>query len=279
MSDLRRSVWLPSEALRRHANRTATGSADVDWLTHVRRRHFTVAPRRVLVLGAGEGHLEVALAPHFPEAEIAGVDSDAAAIGRARNRAARRGLSRVVHEVRDPGRDPLPPGPWDAVFAREVLHRITEPERLLRAVHDALAPGGRVVLSDYVGPSDPDAVPAWRDAIRRYVRVLPIGLRFDPESGLPFARDLRSSDGGPDAAPLLETARAIFVPEGFYRGGGALIQPLLAPGVARNLRPEGLDERLLGFLGDAEDDLRARGLVDDVFAIFVGRRRADTRVT
>ncbi len=279
MSDLLRPVWLPSEALRRHANRAASGDPDVDWLTHVRRRHFAVAPRRLLVVGAGEGHLEVALARHFPEAEIAGVDSDAAAIERARSRAARRGLSRVVHGVWDPGRDPLPPGPWDAVFARNVLHRVAEPERLLRTLHDALAPGGRVVLSDYVGPPDPEAVPGWRDAIHRYVRLLPIGLRFDPESGLPFARDLRSSDGGPDAPSVLATARAVFVQEGVYRGGGGLIQPLLAPGVTRNPRLEGLDERLLGFLGDAEDDLRARGVVADVFAIFVGRRRADTRVT
>ena len=273
MSDLRQPVWLPSAALRRHANRAASGDPDVDWLTHVRRRHFAVAPRRLLVVGAGEGHLEIALAPHFPEAEISGVDSDAAAIERARSRAARRGLSRVVHEIRDLGRDPLPEGPWDAVFARNVLHRVAEPERLLRALHDALAPGGRAVLSDYVGPSHPDAAPASRDAIRRYARVLPIGLRFDPESGLPFARDL------PDAPPVLAMARAVFVEEGVYRGGGGLIQPLLAPGVTRNARLDGLDERLVGFLGDAEDDLRARGLVGDVFAIFVGRRRVDTRVT
>ena len=44
-------------------------------------------------------------------------------------------------------------------------------------------------------------------------------------------------------------------------------------------RAEGLDERLLGFLGDAEHDLHARGLVADVFAIFVGRRRTASRVT
>lgn len=278
MSDLRRPVWLPSEALRRHANRAASGDPDVDWITHVRRRHFAVAPRRLLVVGAGEGHLEITLAAHFPEAEIAGVDSDAAAIERARDRAARRGLSRVVHEVRDLGRDPLPPGPWDAVFARNVLDRVAEPERLLRALHDALAPGGRAVLSDWVGPSDPDAARAWHGAIRRYVRLLPVGLRFDPDSGLPFARELRER-GGPEAPRMLAMARAVFVEEGVYRGGGGLIQPLLAPGVSRNAGLEGLDERLIGFLGDAEDELRARGLVDDAFAIFVGRRRADTGVT
>jgi SAM-dependent methyltransferase len=275
VSDLRRPVWLPSEALRRHANQTASGDPEVDWLTHVRRRHFAVPPRRVLVVGGGDGFLELALARHFPEAEIAGVDPDAAAIERARGRASRRGLSRIVHEVRSLVHDPVPPGEWDAVFGPNVLHRVAEPEHLLRALHDALAPRGRAVLSEYVGPSDPDADPRRRERVRRYARVLPIDLRFDPESGLPFARDLRGSAGGPDASPaILGLARGVFVEEGVYRGGGGLLQPLLAPAAARNPGLQGLDERLLGFLGETEADLRARGLVDDLFAIFVGRRRA-----
>ena len=57
MTDPRRPVWLPSEALRRHANRTVSGDPEVDWMTHVRRRHFAVPPRRVLVLGSTEGFL------------------------------------------------------------------------------------------------------------------------------------------------------------------------------------------------------------------------------
>ncbi len=81
----------------------------------------------------------------------------------------------------------------------------------------------------------------------------------------------------PGRAPpfsFLGLARAAFVEEGVYRGGGGLLQPLLAPAMARNPLPEGLDERLIEFLGAAEEDLHARGLVDDAFAIFVGRRRA-----
>lgn len=275
MSDLRQPVWLPSEALRRHANRTVSGDPEVDWLTHVRRRHFTVPPRRLLVVGAGEGFLELSLALHFPEAEILGVDFDAAAIGRARKRAARRGLSRITHEVRRLGRDPFPAGEWDGVFGLNLLHRVAEPEGFLGLLHEALSSRGRVVLSDYVGRADPEDAAPWRDALRRYARVLPIGLRFDPETGLPLARDLRESEAGPGAPfSFLGLARAAFVEEGVYRGGGGLLQPLLAPAMARNPRPEGLDERLIEFLGAAEEDLHARGLVDDAFAIFVGRRRA-----
>jgi len=274
LSDLRRPVWLPSEALRRHSNRTASGDPEVDWLTHVRRRHFAVPPRRLLVLGAGEGFLEVSLARHFPEAEILGVDPDAAAIERARRRAARRGLSRIVHEVRDLGRDPIPAGAWDGVFALHVLDRVPEPEGLLRRVHEALSPRGSVVLSDHVGAADAKGAAPRRDALDRYARVLPIGLRFDPESGLPFARDPMGQRDRPAASfSFLGVARAIFVQEGSYRGGGGLLQPLLAPGIERNARRDGLDDRLLAFLGDAEEDLHARGLVDDAFALFVGRRR------
>jgi len=280
MSDPRRPVWLPSEALRRHANRTATGDPEVDWLTHVRRRHLAVPPRRVLVLGAGAGFLELALSRHFPGARIVGIDGDAEAIRHARDRAARRGLARVVHEVRSLDRDPLPDGKWDAVFGESVLQRVEDPERLCRSVHDALAPDGRVVLSEFADVSDTAASPRWNETLRRFVRVLPIGLRFDPETGLPFPRDLRESPGDSAGTPAaLEVARAAFVEDGLYRGGGGLLQPLLAPALSRNLRLDGLDERLLGFLGASERDLQARGLVADVFAIFVGRPRAASRMT
>jgi SAM-dependent methyltransferase len=160
-----------------------------------------------------------------------------------------------------------------------VLQRVAQPERLLRAVHDALAPGGRVVLSEFVD-ADPEAAPHRSEALHRYVRVLPIGLRFDPDTGRPFPRDLRPTEGH-SKAPFdgLAAARAVFFPEALYRGGGGLLQPLLAPALVRNLRPEGLDEKLLGFLGASEHDLQARGLVADVFAIFVGRPRAASRMT
>lgn len=282
MGDPGRPFWLPSEALRRHANRTVSGDAGIDWLTHVRLRHLAVPPRRVLVVGCGEGFLELALARMFRSAAIAGVDADAEAVARAARRADRRALSRVTHHALELETGALPAGEWDAVFVQNLLHRLADPEGLLRRVHDALAPSGRVVLSAYVGPSGFE-YPAPRVAIvRRYARLLPIGLRFDPDTGRPLPRPAQAAppSGGPgESAVALALARRIFVEEALYRGGGGLLQPLLAGLEPRAAGCGALDERLLAVLAAAEEDLHARGLVADDFAIFVGRRRAASRMT
>jgi hypothetical protein len=169
-------------------------------------------------------------------------------------------------------RDPLPEGEWDAIFAPHVLHRVADPERLLHSMHDALGASGRVILSEFVGAD------ASRDLLRRYVQLLPIGLRFDPDTGLPLPREPQPSNGraGPGALSL---ARAVFVEEAAYRGGGGLLQPLLFGFEERLAAGADHADRLLAVLGAAEEDLHARGLVADAFAIFVGRRRAESRMT
>ena len=47
--------WVPSAALQAHLNRTATGRADCDWLSHVRAAHLPARVGRTLVLGCGNG--------------------------------------------------------------------------------------------------------------------------------------------------------------------------------------------------------------------------------
>jgi len=44
--------------------------------------------------------------------------------------------------------DPLPAGPFDVVFAFDAIHDQQHPEKVLRRVHDALAPDGVFVMVD-----------------------------------------------------------------------------------------------------------------------------------
>jgi len=274
--------WVPSAALQRHTNRMATGDPAVDWLTHVRSRHFRAEPRRTLVVGCGEGFLEIALARVPAAGSFVAVDADPEALARARRRAERRGLSAVRHEVLDPDAAPLPEGPWDAVYAVGVLHHAEDPEALLRRLHDALAPSGRVALVDYVGPNRFRTAEAEAAMLDRCFRLLPERLRRDPETGAWRARRAAADADSftriwpheaAQSEKLLAQARRTFVEEATYGLGGGLLHPLLS-GLEGTFGqdPPG-DERTLEVLGAAEEDSRRRGALGDAFAVFVGRRR------
>ena len=114
--------WVPSAALQRHLNRTATGNPSQDWLSHVRMHHLGATVRNVLVLNCGFGYLERALARQGGIGKIVAVDADSDAVARARLQAERLHLPQISYAVFDPERDPLPAGPWDAVLAEGLLH-------------------------------------------------------------------------------------------------------------------------------------------------------------
>ncbi|HTR03347.1 MAG TPA: class I SAM-dependent methyltransferase [Thermoanaerobaculia bacterium] len=274
--------WVPSAALQRHTNRMATGDPGVDWLTHVRARHFRAEPRRTLVVGAGEGFLEIALARVPGAGTFTAVEADPETLSRARRRAERRGVTTIRHEVLDPDAAPLPEGPWEAVYAVGALHHAADPEALLRRLHDALAPSGRLVLVDYVGRDRFQETAAQAALLDRYFRLLPERLRRDPETGtaragraaLELGRfSLRWPHEAAQSEKLLAQARRTFVEEATYGLGGGLLHPLLS-GFEENFgRDAAGDERVLEVLGAAEDECRRSGAVGDAFATFVGRRR------
>ena len=175
--------WVLSPALQRHLNRTATGHADIDWLSYVRALHLPASLGRALVIGCGNGDVERALARKDGVRAILAVDADPPAVERARRQAERAGLTSISHAVFDPERDPLPDGPWDAVIASDVLHHVLALEGLLARVHAALAPGGRFVFIEYVGPNRFQYPQERLELAQRYFRLLPDRLRREPATG------------------------------------------------------------------------------------------------
>ncbi len=275
--------WVPSAALQRHVNRAASGDPGVDWLSHVRSRNLAAELRRTLVVGCGEGFLERALARMPGVGEITAADADAGTVERARRHARRLGLSAVSHLTLDPDAQEIPEGPWDAVLVHNVLHHAARPDDLLRRLHAALAPRGKFVCLEYVGPNRFQYPEDRMDIVRRYFRLLPERLRRDPDSGRVAWRRER-----PDAAALArarphEAARSEELPalvrrwfaeEASYSGAGGLLHPLLA-GLEHNFGADRAhDERVLDVLCAAEAHLTAAGRVADDFAIFVGRPRS-----
>jgi SAM-dependent methyltransferase len=272
--------WIPSAALQRHLNRTATGDANQDWLSHVRVHHLPWRLKRVLVLNCGPGYLERALARQGGITEILAVDADPENVARAQQQAERLHLTGLSHAVVDPEREALPEGPWDAVLMESLLHHVLGLENLYAGIHDALSPRGRIVFSDYTGPARFQHGEQTWQMVDRYFRVLPEHVRRDPQSGrVAWSREhvdpSRLTREIPAEAArseeVLPLARRTFAPVAELSGGRGLLQPLLG-GLATRFRPAE-DEPLLEVLCAAETDLAAAGLTPPIFTVFVGERR------
>jgi len=274
--------WVPSAALQRYLNRTATGDPECDWLSCVRREHLPRRLERTLVLGCGNGFLERALVRHDGVGAILATDADPTAVEAAARQARRSGLISIAYSVLDPSRDALPAGPWNAILANDLLHHMPEIEALYARIHDALAPGGRFVFSEYTGPSRFQHPDESIEIVQRYFRLLPDRWRTDPDTGVTswrreridaarLARESPFEAAGSDR--LLPAARRAFAAQAELSGGGGLLHPLLS-GFARNYR-EGSseDERLLEVLCAAEEHLVSLRQLAPIFTVFVGRRR------
>lgn len=98
-------------------------------------------------IACGTGHSTNLLARAFPASRFVGYDLAADAIRRGGVEADDYGLSNVAFEVRDVTKLPVD-ARLDAVFAFDAIHDQTDPVGVLRAVFDALTPGGTFLMFD-----------------------------------------------------------------------------------------------------------------------------------
>lgn len=118
------------------------------WIPAVPDLHsaLTSTPMRVADVGCGAGWSTLAMAKAFPKADVVGFDADPASVDDARRNAAAQGVAarfdiRAADAVSDAG-------PFDLVLVLEALHDMARPDEALRAIREALAPGGSVIVAD-----------------------------------------------------------------------------------------------------------------------------------
>lgn len=279
-------VWTSSPIVRRYLHRIATGDPDCDWLTAVRASYLPARIRRALVLGCGSGWLERALVDKGGIGSVLACDVAMETVERARAKAESDGKSSIEYRVVDLENEELPPGPYDAIIANDVLHHITGLEPLYSRIHDALAPRGRFVFNEYVGPNRFQYRDDRIDLVNRYFRMFPDNLRWDPVSNSCLwkrtridvkklmAEDPTEAVRSEDVLPLARQAFSL-VAEIPY--GGGLLNPLLFGVIAGFQQGNPEHDRVLEILCAAEERLTETGLLEPDFHIFVGGRRGAER--
>jgi SAM-dependent methyltransferase len=279
-------VWTASATVRRYLHFLVSGNYECDWLTWVRAYHLPERVERLLVLGAGSGWLERALATDKRIGSIVACDFARETVAAAQETARAGSLDQIRYVVCNLELESLPEGPFDAIFANDVLHHITDLEGLYGRIQQALAPGGKLLFNEYVGPNRFQYSDERMEVINRYFRLIPDHLRFNPYWGGLFWRFFRTdpvrlAEDDPTEAvrseDVLPLARKFFETEREYPYGGGLLNPLLY-GIVGNFdekRPD--DARLLMVLCDAEDRLTRSGAIQPDFMIYVGRSAGAAR--
>jgi 2-polyprenyl-3-methyl-5-hydroxy-6-metoxy-1,4-benzoquinol methylase len=101
---------------------------------------------RLLDVACGTALSSIAIAKAYPNATVDAVDIDPASVDRARENVARAGLlSRIDVRLADGAGIS---GHYDVATVFEAVHDLSDPVSVLRAVHQALKPGGLLVVVD-----------------------------------------------------------------------------------------------------------------------------------
>jgi ubiquinone/menaquinone biosynthesis C-methylase UbiE len=110
-------------------------------------------PHHIVDLGCGTGAGTFALLDRFPDAHVTAVDASAEHLQRLRTKACTRGVDERVRTVQADLDDAIWPdlGSPDLVWASASMHHMANPDRALRTIHDALAPGGLFAVVELAG--------------------------------------------------------------------------------------------------------------------------------
>ncbi|MFF5205727.1 class I SAM-dependent methyltransferase [Streptosporangium sp. NPDC000396] len=137
---------------------------------------------RVADVGCGGGWSTIALARAYPQASVEGVDIDEPSIELAVRNAGEAGVDVAFHH----GDAHALAGDYDAIFAFECIHDMSQPVDTLVAIRRALRPGGMAVIMDeatgesFTAPADDTERLLYGFSL---LICLPDGMSHQPSAG------------------------------------------------------------------------------------------------
>ncbi|WP_449372743.1 class I SAM-dependent methyltransferase [Arthrobacter psychrolactophilus] len=224
---------------------------------------FIAAPATIMDLGAGAGAGTMALAQRFPHADIIALDKSPAMLAELAQAAARHGLEDRVTTLEADLDQGLPASASaDLMWASSFVHELSDPEGALRQMHDALRPGGVLIVLEM------DSLPSF----------LPASAFPGLESRLHEGLARQGWNAHPDwceallGAGFVSVERRLFPSVGFSESSTASLTSRYAraflgrmrEAIAPSLSPEDQDslEKLLGHGPESVEqrsDLQVRG--------------------
>lgn len=215
---------------------------------------------------------------------VHGVDTSPAALDAARSEAQRQEIGAITFELADldvyaPGDDTT----FDGIVASMALSRLPDVARLIEATTRRLAPGGWLLVNDYLGPARFQAPDRVLQMVEDLILVLPDRLRRHTIDG--HVRDgwVRRplefwEEHAPREALSSERIRPALDIEAlevvFERGyGGSLLSPLLEL-IVGNFRDDSEEDRaILRLLCRFEEILLREGVLSSDFGVIAARKR------
>jgi len=159
-----------------------------EWLPAIGPLHerLTAGPARVADIGCGTGWSSISIARAYPFVEVDAFDPDEISIQMARDHAAQDEIADRVRFHREDAAEVTHHGPFDAATAFECIHDMARPVEVLRAVREALAPGGSMLVVDeltnetFTGEPDDDEAYYYGWSV---LDCLPTGMFEQPSAG------------------------------------------------------------------------------------------------
>ncbi len=179
--ELRASInWLESNlVLEHHINPCISGQPRVNWFEWMMGRYVPMAATAACTLGCGNGGLERHARVLGFQASFDSFDISEGAVNVAREQAAAQGMTGIEYHQADLNTISSLPNTYQVVFASMSLHHIENLEALMRAVHEALVPGGRLIFNEFIGPRKFQWTDLQLAMVNGLLAALPRRLRMD----------------------------------------------------------------------------------------------------
>jgi ubiquinone/menaquinone biosynthesis C-methylase UbiE len=279
--------WLDSQLLFGEVFQARlSGAPHRNWLEGLMTRGGVPKGGRWASLGCGAAGEEMGAARLGLFESLVGFDASPASLELARRSTAAEGLHQLTFEPIDLDDFTLPPGAFDVILMNMALHHVRELPAGLEAARRGLAPGGALLLNEFVGPRQFQYPEAQLETVRALLAALPESLRRDTANGVlkrdyavwpvDFWNQVDPSEAIRSDLILSEVERRFEITVRVDYGGTIL--NLLLENIIHNFDSEDeKDAAILRLLAAFEVVLVDSGFLDSDFTAIVARPLAEAR--